>query len=302
MILGIRPTVDFAFKKIFGSPENVRALIGLLNAILKLPNPIEKVEILNPFNYQDFAESKPIVLDIRCRDSNGGWFNVEIQVSTYLGMIQRLVYYACSMYVDQLERGQTYATATSAISICLLGHRVFRETSQAHHRFQMADLPSGRALDRAIEVHTVELTKYNLDEQTIRARSEIEKWAFLLLRAQDCDAATLRELLPGEDFATAIHAIETISAKTEDKLMYDQREKAQRDHEWAMASVREEGIREGIEQGIEQGMTRGLLGGKIQNLQELLEQPVTPERELRAMDETTLRGMLTSLQQNLRDR
>jgi len=32
--LGIKAFVDFAFKKIFGSPENSAALIGLLNAIL----------------------------------------------------------------------------------------------------------------------------------------------------------------------------------------------------------------------------------------------------------------------------
>ncbi len=47
MPLGIKPTVDFAFKKIFGSPENVSILIGLLNAILDLPRPIVHVEILN---------------------------------------------------------------------------------------------------------------------------------------------------------------------------------------------------------------------------------------------------------------
>ncbi len=58
MPLGIKPTVDFAFKKIFGSQENVRTLIGLLNAILKLQSPITDVEILNPFNYQEFADDK----------------------------------------------------------------------------------------------------------------------------------------------------------------------------------------------------------------------------------------------------
>jgi hypothetical protein len=46
--LGIRPTVDFAFKKVFGSPENTAAL---LNAILELPRPIVAVEIQNPFSY-----------------------------------------------------------------------------------------------------------------------------------------------------------------------------------------------------------------------------------------------------------
>jgi len=43
MPLGIKPTVDFAFKKIFGSPESVLALIGLLNAVLELADPIVEV-------------------------------------------------------------------------------------------------------------------------------------------------------------------------------------------------------------------------------------------------------------------
>ena len=49
--LGIKAYVDFAFKKLFGSPENSIALIGLLNAILDLPQPITDVTILNPFSY-----------------------------------------------------------------------------------------------------------------------------------------------------------------------------------------------------------------------------------------------------------
>ncbi len=88
MLLGIKPTVDFAFKKIFGSPQNSVALIGLLNAILDLDRPIESVVILNPFSYQEFAGSKLIVLDVRCRDSAGRWLNVEMQVSVYAGLIE----------------------------------------------------------------------------------------------------------------------------------------------------------------------------------------------------------------------
>ena len=99
MPLGIRAIVDFVFKKIFGSPENSTALIGLLNAILRPANPIVSVEVLNPFNYQEFAEAKQIILDIRARDSAGRWFNIEMQISAFAGLLQRLVYYACSLYV-----------------------------------------------------------------------------------------------------------------------------------------------------------------------------------------------------------
>lgn len=72
--------------------------------------------------------------------------------------------------------------------------------------------------------------------------------AFLLLRAQDYDALALRCLLPGIEFETAIETIEIIPEKTEDKQTYDQREKAQRDYEWALSGAREEGVRLGMEE------------------------------------------------------
>ena len=310
MPLGIRPTVDFAFKKIFGSPQNAVALIGLLNAILQLQRPIVSVEILNPFSYQEFAESKLIVLDVRCRDSAGRYLNVEMQVSVYAGLLERLVYYACSMYVDQLSPGGKYALASPSISICLLNHRIFAETSQAHHRFEMLDRQSGRTLDNAIEVHTVELTKYNLVEETISEASKLEQWAFLLLRAQDYDASTLQRLLPGIEFEAAIETIRVISEKTEDKQMYDQREKAQRDYEWALSGAREQGREEGREEGERLGLAkgerlgieRGKLAGKIQMLQELLGESPATDTELQVCSLETLRSRLAELQKRLRDR
>ena len=258
MPLGIKPTVDFAFKKIFGSPQNSAALIGLLNAILDLERPIVSVEVLNPFSYQEFAESKLIVLDVRCRDSAGRRLNVEMQVSAYAGLVERLVYYACSMYVDQLASGDNYARLDPSISICLLGHILYRDTLQAHHRFQMLDVASGRRLASGIEVHTVELTKYNLDKRSLATASKLEQWVFLLLHAQECEAFELAALLPGIEFTAAIDTLEVISAKTEDKQMYDRRERAQRDYEWGLSGARQEGIDEGMAMGMEKGMERGL--------------------------------------------
>lgn len=39
-LLGISPTNDFAYKKVFGSQANEKVLISLLNAILNLPRRI----------------------------------------------------------------------------------------------------------------------------------------------------------------------------------------------------------------------------------------------------------------------
>lgn len=37
--IGIRPWIDFAFRKIFGMPGNEICLISLLNSILELTSP-----------------------------------------------------------------------------------------------------------------------------------------------------------------------------------------------------------------------------------------------------------------------
>ncbi|MCA9185544.1 MAG: hypothetical protein KDA99_07990 [Planctomycetales bacterium] len=46
-------------------------MIGLLNAILGLGYRITQVEILNLFNYPEFAIDKQIALDIQTRDATG---------------------------------------------------------------------------------------------------------------------------------------------------------------------------------------------------------------------------------------
>lgn len=314
MPLGIRLVVDFAFKCVFGSPRNSDALIGLLNAILDLADPIVEVQILNPFNHQEFEDSKQIVLDVRCQDSYGRQLNVEMQMGSHPGLIQRLVYYVCSMYVDQVSGGESYSEARPAISICLLEGMMFRDSVQAHHRFRLTDRDSGREIANAVEVHTIELPKYNLSSETIRNAGEIEKWVFLIRHAQDYSAEDLRRLLPGRAFEAAIETLQMISEKSEDKRMYDEREKARRDHEWVLADMRraalkegrEEGLEEGLEQGQQQGMEmgreQGELLGKIDLLESLLGDSPTPRELLLALDVEKLRDRAQELQARLRDR
>lgn len=158
----------------------------------------------------------------------------------------------------------------------------------------MVDLASGRQLDRAIEVHTVELGKDKLSGRSIAQSSKIEQWALLILYAQDYDSSVLKELLPGIEFEQAMATIAIISAKTEDRTNYDQREKAQRDYEWAISGAREEGR--------EEGEQFGLLNGKIQMLEQLIGDKPTTDAEFRDSNIETLTTRLTKLQQRIGDR
>ena len=156
------------------------------------------------------------------------------------------------------------------------------------HRFRLVDPEHGHELLGGIEVHTVELAKYNLDEATISAAPAITQWAFFFLRADRYEASRLRELLPGEAFQRAITVLETIADKTEDRQMYDQREKALRDHQWMLDGAREQGREEGLE--------RGTLIGKIQLLHQLLGEDPSADADLRQQTLDELNSLLTDLQ------
>lgn len=79
MAIGIRPTVDYAFKLLFGSPEHSRVTLHFLNAILCHVPRITEITIQNPFLGKDNEDDKLSVLDIRATDEHGRQFNIEMQ-------------------------------------------------------------------------------------------------------------------------------------------------------------------------------------------------------------------------------
>ena len=210
------------------------------------------------------------------------------------------------MYVEGLRAGEDYGVLCPAISICLLREEVFRATRVGHHRFQFADVERGRILAETVELHTVELAKYNVTEEGLAGATEIEKWVFFFINASGYEAERLRELLPGEGFERAISAAEAIAGRTEDRMMYDQREKAERDYRWAIESARREGVEKGREEGVriglEKGREVGVLVGKIQLLEQLLGQVATPTERLAGRSVEELNSLLAELQGRLRHR
>ena len=318
MVLGICPTVDFAFKKTFGDPANSQALISLLNAILELAHPITLVTIKNPFNYKDFAEDKPSILDVKATDTQGAIFHIEMQVSAPAGLAQRLAFYACELYAGQLSESDPYTRLCPVYSICLLNDTLWGADPTSHHRFRLADTQTGRILEPSLEIHLLELPKYTVQEGDLAEASQVARWVYWLCHAQEYAAARLRTLLPQEGFQQATQAIETIALKTEDKTMYDTSIKAERDRqaslEWAMKTGIEKGREEGMEKGIEKGIEKGREEGREKGLQagsfigrillcqKLLGRPETPSAELQIRSLQDLQELASQLEADLRNR
>jgi hypothetical protein len=100
-------------------------------------------------------------------------------------------------------------------------------------------------------------------------------------------------LFPQPEFQKATDSIDRIAKKTEDKAMYDTREKAIRDQQWILNAAR----REGLEIGREEGEIK-----LIQTLQEILGGPVSDAAVFQGRSLEQLRAMTEELRKKIQRR
>lgn len=291
MPLGIDPKVDFAFKLVFGSPDHTRITIHFLNAVLQYPDPIVWVEILNPLQGKEYSEDKLIVLDVLAKDQKGRRCNIEMQTSLPSELPQRLTFYNCINYVQQLGEGEPYDQLRPAIGIYVLDGILFRKSDQFHLSFRLrCDQEDGIVFSDDLLFHTLELPKFDPSGDNVGQLPPLEKWLYFLQHAEYLEADELAEHLVDDEFREAAGVLEMISKSPEERQYYEARMKFLRDEAMRLRAAREEGQDEGI------------LAGKIQLLQELLGEEVTGKKDLLQRGSDELSGMIAELQQRLRSR
>lgn len=306
MAIGIRPTVDFAFKRLLGSPEHPDVTIHFLNAVLADGPRITAVEILNPILEKDATEDKFAVLDVLARDELGRRLNIEMQTALPAGMAERLTYYAACLFAEQFDVGVGYAKSRAAISICVLDAVLFRTSPAYHLDFRLRER-GGLTLTDHLQIHLLELPKYQPPADNTEVAGPLEKWLYFLRHAGDLTKRELTEKLADAEFATAAEVLEMISRTPEERRIYEGREKARRDEaarmEYAIQTATAESLARGLEQGLVQGLLRGMERGtqigRIQVMQELLGRVVATTDELAVLEPSLLARLLAELEQQL---
>lgn len=241
MPLGIDPTVDYAFKRLFGMERNKPLLIDLLNAVLDPPEEkrVADVEILNPFNPQETADDKLSVLDLKARDQLGRQFNVEMQVIVSRDLPKRFLFYWARLHSQQLAAGEDYDSIQPTISIFILGEPLFRQTPDWHLRFELLDLRHELVFSSDLALHTIELSKFGLEPAELH--DSLERWSYFFRHGESLEL----DQLPSELAVPSIQrAMEELTMLTQDEVerqKYESRFKAQIEREFPVKFARREG-------------------------------------------------------------
>jgi predicted transposase/invertase (TIGR01784 family) len=162
MILGVTPTVDYAFKHVFGRDSTRPILINLADSVLA-PAPahrIQNLELLNPFNPKEALDDKLSILDIKARDQSGRQFNIEMQMLAYRYYEKRILYYATRLHQAQLHEGEDYLHLQPTISISFLDHVLFAHVPNYHLRFLLLEERQHFPFTGDLELHILELPKF----------------------------------------------------------------------------------------------------------------------------------------------
>lgn len=135
----IRPTTDLFIASLWSAPKNEPILRSLLSSVMTdigLP-PIIKATVLNPFNIQEYAIDKRIILDVRVEDEMGTFYNVEVQRETDADFLARMLFGWSETYSSQLLWGEGYDELCPVRSVIITEFPIFPKLKRLHAVFEL---------------------------------------------------------------------------------------------------------------------------------------------------------------------
>lgn len=249
------PKNDMLFKKIFGQHENI--LKAFLNAVLKIPAPIEELAYINPQQVPQSPFLKSNTVDVKCRDTQGRHFIVEMQMFRNNAFIDRMIFGMTHAYVLQFESGDAYHKANAIYALALLNqndHHLPQDTY--YHYYKLTHQTHPHALQH-LNLIFVELQKF-------KACSEEEHVLWLsFLKDIEAFVAHYQTITPEID--QALQMAEKAKFSPDEFLVYtDAIAKARVD-----AAYYGTGWEEGWADGREEGREEGALQAKLETARQL---------------------------------
>jgi predicted transposase/invertase (TIGR01784 family) len=233
MTATVNPRVDIAFKKIFGVEENKDLLISLINSIVSEEDQIRDVRILNPYNLQSFKEDKLSIVDVKAEGHNKKRYHIEIQISDEGDYDKRALHNWAKVYAEQLEAGDDYRHLNKTIGIHILNFLSIPHSTKYHNVFQLRERDSGLHYFSDIELHTIELKKFedksklgdsyeeDLHNLFSRIKTALDMWAAFLTRHDLLGKAKLPKEIDNPKLRKALEVIEVMNLSKVERELHE---------------------------------------------------------------------------------
>ena len=218
------PMNDVLFKFIFGKDERKNITIDLLNAILNRTGKqaIKDIQFKNSEIVPYYEDDKLTRLDIFCITEDETKIDVEVQLINKKDMERRSLFYWSQMYLMGLNKGDDYITLNPAITINILGHKIF-PNEPLHSMYSIYNIETGRRLNEDLELHFLEIPKFQ--KKPIGEMTRMERW--LAYFSNKLDTEEMEELVMSDaTIKKAVNDTDIFMMDFEERLKYINRQMA----------------------------------------------------------------------------
>ena len=239
------PKEDFVFKALFGTEENKKLLISLLNSILKGKPYINDLSLNNSELTKILEPNKSSRLDILATSDDGTKFNIEMQCRKTNNLPTRTLFYTSKLYTKDLKENEDY-NKTKVISIWLFGENVTDRKSainEAYVTFKKNDKDPYEIMTNNLRIIYLELYKYIVSDENIKYK--LSKWVDFLQDPINLNKETVED----EDIKQARETLNYISTDDKERSILDAIQKSRNDFYNDMTTAKEEGKEEGLKEG-----------------------------------------------------
>ncbi|MCL2711546.1 MAG: Rpn family recombination-promoting nuclease/putative transposase [Planctomycetaceae bacterium] len=183
----ITPTTDLFIASLWSAPKNEPILRSMLSGVMtNVGQPaVAKAKVLNPFNIQEYAIDKRIILDVRVEDEAGTFYVVEVQKQADTDFRERMLYGWAETYGSQLLWGEKYDELCPVRSIIIAEFPIFRLLRQLHVVFELRARENPEVLfSDHCQMHVLrlgDLIRNNLsglDQFNLDLQRWMQLWAF----------------------------------------------------------------------------------------------------------------------------
>ena len=256
----LNPKADLTFKLVFGQHKDL--VMSFLNALLPLAenSPIESVEYDTNEMVPETEGRKNSVVDVRCTDSRGRRFLVEMQMNWNEEFKKRVIMNASKAIMNKVGTAELFTKIQPVYSLNLLNEGKFQpDTEDFYHDYAIlnVDHPE-RSLDYLRFVF-VELPKFK--PRNVQEKKMAVLWLRFLTEINEETKEVPAELMENEQIRKALSIVEK-SAMTEAQLYAYERFWDQVNREYVLADAN-------FKDGLAKGMAEGRAEERLSNARSL---------------------------------
>lgn len=213
------PKADVTFKKVFGEHKNL--VISLLNALLPLEEgkQVEAIEYLPAELVPETPLGKNTIVDVRCEETGGRKFIVEMQMEWRADFKQRVLLNASKAYVKQLPRGDEYNLLQPVYSLNLVNETFEPDMEEYYHYYRLVHyLHSDKVLE-GLHLVFVELPKFKARNLTEKRMQVL--WLRFLTEIGETTREAPQDLVDNPHVNEALEIVEESALNDAERAAYD---------------------------------------------------------------------------------